>query len=67
MFKISADQLERADEFRKAQNKITGTNDYGAIGGVLTYSFTPTGVGCAITVTHGVTKEELNLTDYDSW
>lgn len=40
---------------------------YGACGGALTYSFTPTSIGTVLTVTHGVTKEKLDLTDYDSW
>ena len=40
---------------------------YGAIGGALTYSFTPTSIGTVTTVTHGATGEVLNLTDYDNW
>lgn len=40
---------------------------YGAIGGGLTYSFTPTGLGVVVKVKEYYTGEELNLTDYDSW
>jgi hypothetical protein len=66
-FELTEEQMQKGDEFRKAQNEVTGTNYYGAIGGVLTYLFTPTGIGCAVTVRHEVTKKELDLTDYDSW
>lgn len=37
----------------------------GAIGGGLTYHFTPTGIGVVFKVTYDV--YELDLTDYDSW
>lgn len=39
----------------------------GAIGGELTYSFTPTSLGTVVKVTNGLTNETLDLTDYDSW
>ena len=40
---------------------------YGAIGGGVTYSFTPTGLGMIIEVTEGITGLTLDLTDVDSW
>lgn len=40
---------------------------YGAIGGALTYSFTPTSIGTVEKVFHSGTKQELDVTDYDSW
>lgn len=40
---------------------------YGAVGGSLTYHFTPTAIGTVFAVSHAVTKETLDLTDYDSW
>lgn len=42
----------------------------GAVGGALTYSFTPTGLGIVIEATYckGTGDEAtLNLTDYDTW
>ena len=39
----------------------------GAIGGRLTYSFTPTGLGTIVVVKCGLTDEELDLTEYDLW
>ena len=39
----------------------------GAIGGGLTYSFTPTSLGIVVTVEESLTNEKLDLTDFDSW
>lgn len=39
---------------------------FGAIGGELTFQFTPTSIGSIIKVIH-CTGEQLDLTDYDSW
>ncbi len=38
----------------------------GAVGGLLTYKFTPIGIGMAFYVSC-VCKEEVNLTDYNNW
>jgi hypothetical protein len=40
---------------------------YGAIGGGLTYSFTPTALGTIVKVTHNYTNETLDVTDYAEW
>lgn len=39
----------------------------GAIGGLITYSFIPNDVGCVVKAVHNVTKNEVDLTDYDNW
>ena len=39
----------------------------GAIGGDLTYSFTPTNIGVVVKITHGLTNETLDISDYDNW
>ena len=39
----------------------------GVIGGNLTISFTPTGMGTVTKVTENVTGEVLDLTDYECW
>jgi len=66
-FNISDEDMKKIKEWNKKQNKKTGTDYYGAIGGQLTYSFTPTGLGCIVEVIHGVTKEKLDLTDVEIW
>ena len=40
---------------------------YGMIGGGLTYCFTPTSMGVILIAQHSFTKEELNVSDFDSW
>src|SRR4051812_24734256 len=40
---------------------------YGAIGGAYTYSMTPTTLGTVYTVENAVTKETLDVTDYNDW
>jgi len=40
---------------------------YGAIGGELTYCFTPNGLGCVVVVRHSGTNAELDVSEYDSW
>ena len=40
---------------------------YGAIDGAYTFSFTPTTLGEVIKVRNELTKEEIDLTDYDLW
>lgn len=39
----------------------------GAIGGSLTYSFTPTSLGTVVQVKHGLSGETLDLSDYENW
>jgi hypothetical protein len=39
----------------------------GAIGGALTYSFTPTGLGTVVKVTEGFSNQTIDLTDYEDW
>lgn len=40
---------------------------YGAIGGELTYSFTPTSLGMVVAVKHSREEKPLDVTEYDSW
>lgn len=39
----------------------------GAIGGSLTYSFTPTSLGMIVKVRDALSKQEIDLTNYDEW
>jgi hypothetical protein len=40
---------------------------YGAIGGALTFSFTPNSIGLGVSVAHGYTKNSIDLSDYENW
>lgn len=76
MFTLSQKELEQIAEWAKEQDAFVITAqqergeagnrpNYGAIGGELTYMFTPTGIGTIVKVVHAVTKAELDLTVYD--
>ena len=73
-FFISGFEQQSLDEWTRQHNKVCPYYDdgtkpespAGAIGGRLSYQFTPTGLGTAITVKCACGEEE-NLTDYDSW
>jgi hypothetical protein len=73
MFCLDETQKEKLAEWMRLQEekvaKMQEREDayYGAIGGGYTYMFTPTGLGVVTIVRNGVTKEEINLTDYDTW
>ena len=83
MFELSEEQQKKLDAWLKEihphvmamsihyapeEHKMMGGQPYyGAIGGGLTYSFTPTSLGVVVEVTEAFTKKTINLTDYDSW
>ena len=60
-------------ELTNLQNTIISNWDkckdkyHGAIGGHLTYCFTPTGLGIIVKVQCGHCKEEIDVSDYDHW
>jgi hypothetical protein len=78
-FTVSPEDQEKIEKWRRkidrrvakeqrAKGESFGTGAYyGAIGGELTYCFTPTGLGTIFTVKHSREDKELNLTDFDSW
>ena len=62
-FEITAEQSQKISEWYKELPKA----NYGAIGGRITYCFTATGLGIILVVKDAVTKQELNVTDFDNW
>lgn len=49
-------------------NTSSGSHPYyGAIGGGLTYSFTPTGVGVVVVVTEHSTRKSINVSEFEKW
>jgi len=70
MFKLTEKQLKKESEwkashkckYRKPNNEIY----VGAIGGAITYSFTPTGIGIIIKIKCAC-GSELDLTETDNW
>lgn len=63
MFTLTKEQCEKINEWVKT-HKETYT---GAIGGRYTYTFHPTTLGVVVKVIDELTKEELDVTDYESW
>lgn len=61
IFVLDSDQVNK---FNKWYNKLK-KRPSGAIGGGLTFSFTPTGLGEIARVKYF--DEELDLSDYESW
>ena len=68
-WKLKQDQIVYEKQMKEKNSgiKLAGKPDYGAIGGSITYSFTPTGLGCIIKVKHEYTGAELDLTDVEDW
>ena len=76
---LTDEQKQKLADFKKAQdNKVmqmqkgtpmerNGFAYYGAIGGAYTYKIGFTSLGQYVSVVNELTKEELDLTDYDSW
>ena len=60
-FTITEEQARKAAEWM-AQRKV---KEQGAIGGQFTFQFTNTSIGQIKTVSDCVSKETLDLTDYD--
>lgn len=73
-YQLEGVELQKALAWETEHNKVCPYYDdgtqpaspSGAIGGRLTYSFTPTGIGVAVTI-HCACGKEANVTDYDSW
>ena len=78
-FAISPEDCEKIDAWKNEQDKKviesqkgtslehTGEPYYGCSGGAYVYSFCATSLGMTVKVRNDLTKEELDLTDYDSW
>jgi len=39
----------------------------GVSGGLFSYCFTPTGLGCTVSVRENIKGESLDVTDYENW
>lgn len=69
-----AEQDAKAFEIQKKDPKylsnrlfLLSMEDETPIDNLLTYSFTPNGIGVTVTVKHGFTEDILDLTDISSW
>jgi len=62
MFTLSEEQNEKIKDFIDKNVKYSG-----AIGGQFTWSFTPTSLGTIIKITDHISKEVLDVSNYDEW
>ncbi len=75
-FTLSDEQIKSVNEWIDEQDKIVKLKQglsgeelpyYGAIGGEVTYSFTPTSLGLITIVKHAGTDNTVDLTEYNDW
>ena len=62
MFTLSEEQNKKVKDFIDKNKKYSG-----AIGGQFTWSFTPTSIGMVIQITDNISKEVLDVSNYDEW
>lgn len=65
-FKLSENEIKDANEFEEKHFECARKCPT-AIGGHITYKFTPTSLGTGVSVKCNLCGEEKNITDYDLW
>ena len=63
-FCLTTEEYKKFQEWKSQKDPKVYT---GAIGGRFTFHFTPTSLGCIVKVSDSVDKDEIDLTDYESW
>jgi len=74
MFSLDKRQVEEISKWKKTHECSLRTDEHGvkneiyvgAIGGAITYMFTPTGLGDCVEA-QCACGEKINVTDYDEW
>ena len=68
-FKLTAKQYQKFKEWNAEQTKIMEDQKMtsGACGGANSFTFTPTSLGMIITVENCITKQKIDLTEYDNF
>ena len=65
---LTEKQMKKLGEWKAEQEDILGKDSCEtAIGGAITYSFTPTNLGTVIKVRNDLTENEIDLTNYEDW
>jgi hypothetical protein len=70
-FELSPDQQKEFETWQEENDQRLVTSGAslhaGAIGGRFTFSFTNTSLGTVVKVSDDLAKNELDLSDYESW
>lgn len=71
-FKLDSKQMEKLSSWKKEQNNIIKKIEKEmtrspAAGGYYSYIFTPMSIGLCIQVENNLTKDKIDLTDYDAF
>ena len=66
-FTIDNKALALLEKWKKKQDTKSRKKSKLYSEGQYTYSFSPTGIGTAIRVENTLTKDVIDITDYDSW
>lgn len=74
MFNLTTEQKNEIEAWRKSHKCKLRTSEHGiedeiyvgAIGGAITYCFTPTGLGDCVEAVCAC-GEKINVTDYEGW
>lgn len=67
IFSISDKEMDKLEAWEKKQDTKSRKVHKDCTGGQYTYSFSPTGIGTTIRVENTITKEVIDITDYQSW
>jgi len=65
-FYLTKEDVKKYRVWLEEHKKVCSVKNAGAIGGRITFQFTPTSLGL-ITIVTCICGEELNLTDYEGW
>ncbi len=66
--RLLAEEQSKDPKLVKYHEEILDGIPYvGAIGGLFSFTFVPNSIGCTIVVTNVLTKESINVTNYDCW
>lgn len=65
-FKLHGSEIEKAANFEKEHLPCAREHPT-TIGGAITYTFTPTGLGSIVTIQCNICKTKIDITDYDNW
>jgi len=65
-FSLCPEEIERAKAFEK-KHRACARKHPTTIGGHISYMFTPTSIGTAVTVECGLCGEFENITEYNNW